>query len=149
MKKIFSSLDCLDEKVKNKIIFFTLSILILVQGAMCIYKNYYLNNCFYQNKYFEIYVPLSWKGKWKVLKGSNERNNSNAVANYYAIYNKCNIAEIYVLEVKNEYDRFGYGNFALPNGGSFIGETKDNKYIFIWSDYGYGFFQSGGKIFLK
>lgn len=110
------------------------------------------NNTHYENEYFSVDVPTEWSGNWSVNEGPNYRENSNAVAVYEAnvdISGGKGAAEIYVLEMKYPTDRLGYGNFTLPEGGTYVGETSNNKFVFIMSEASYGFFSAGATITLK
>lgn len=110
------------------------------------------NNTHYENEYFSVDVPDEWSGNWSVSEGPNYRENSNAVAVYEAnvdISGGKGGAEIYVLEMKYPTDKLGYGNFSLPEGGTYVGETSNNKFVFIMSEAGYGFFSAGATITLK
>ena len=104
----------------------------------------------YENEYFSIDVPESWNN-WSVTPGENTRHNSSAVGVYNASSGPGGGgADIYVLEVKYpETTRLGYGDFALPAGGSYVGETSNGQFVFIMTEAGAGFFSSGATITLK
>ena len=104
----------------------------------------------YENEYFSIDVPESWNN-WSVTPGENTRHNSSAVGVYNASSGPGGGgAAIYVLEVKYpETTRLGYGDFALPAGGSYVGETSNGQFVFIMTEAGAGFFSSGATITLK
>ena len=104
----------------------------------------------YENEYFSIDVPESWNN-WSVTPGENTRHNSSAVGVYNASSGPGGGgADIYVLEIKYpETTRLGYGDFALPEGGSYVGETSNGQFVFIMTEAGAGFFSSGATITLK
>lgn len=104
----------------------------------------------YENEYFSIDVPESWNN-WSVTPGENTRHNSSAVGVYNASSGPGGGgADIYVLEIKYpETTRLGYGDFALPKGGSYVGETSNGQFVFIMTEAGAGFFSSGATITLK
>lgn len=104
----------------------------------------------YENEYFSIDVPKSWNN-WSVMSGQNTRHNSSAVGVYNASSGPGGGgADIYVLEIKYpETTRLGYGDFALPEGGSYVGETSNGQFVFIMTEAGAGFFSSGATITLK
>ena len=104
----------------------------------------------YENEYFSIDVPKSWNN-WSVMPGQNTRHNSSAVGVYNASSGPGGGgADIYVLEIKYpETTRLGYGDFALPEGGSYVGETSNGQFVFIMTEAGAGFFSSGATITLK
>ena len=104
----------------------------------------------YENEYFSIDVPESWNN-WSVTPGENTRHNSSAVGVYNASSGPGGGGtDIYVLEIKYpETTRLGYGDFALPEGGSYVGETSNGQFVFIMTEAGAGFFSSGATITLK
>lgn len=106
----------------------------------------------YENEYFSVDVPTDWN-EWSIAPGENYRQNSNAIAVYDCSMGKGEFgggAEIYVLEIKYpETDRLGYGNFILPDGGTYVGQTTNGKFVFIMTEAGAGFFSHGATITLK
>lgn len=106
----------------------------------------------YENEYFSVDVPTDWN-EWSITPGENYRQNSNAIAVYDCGMGKGEFgggAEIYVLEIKNpETDRLGYGNFVLPDGGTYVGQTTSGKFVFIMTEAGAGFFSYGATITVK
>lgn len=104
----------------------------------------------YENQYFSVDVPNEWIGIWSVTPGENYRDNSSAIAVYDASTGPGGGgAEIYVLQINFETDRLGYGDFALPSGGTYVGKTSGGKFVFIMAEAGAGFFSAGATITLK